>query len=154
MNWTRFTAAFLFAPSVPALIFVAPALWMGAPPASAWSVFVLVSVVTYAHAIVLGVPSTFWLLSRRTSLTWLRVVVAAFLIGALPLGVLTLYQESTIPLGTGYEANGVVHRDNGRLTSAGLQSAVLGVLQVGGLGAVTGLVWWLIARPKKRKSIA
>jgi hypothetical protein len=78
-------------------------------------------------------------------------VVAAFVIGVLPFGGFTLYQESTTPPGAGYEANGVVLRNNGHLTSAGMRNAILGVLQLGGLGAVTGLVWWLIARPKARK---
>ena len=147
MNSIKLVAAFLIAPATPALIAVVPALLFDAPTASVWSLFVLTSVVTYAHAIVLGLPAA-WLLSRKIPLTMLRVIVAAFLIGALPFGCLMLYQESTIPPGAGYEQNGVVLRDDGHITSAGLRNAVVGVLQSGGLGAVTGLVWWLIARRK------
>ncbi len=117
---------------------------------SALSVAVLVSFVTYAHAIVLGLPFT-WLLSRDSPLTWLRVVIAAFLIGAVPFGSLMLYQEITISPGSGYVSNGEVLREDGRLTIAGLRSTIFGVLQTGGLGAITGFVWWLIARPKTRK---
>ena len=153
MNSTKLVAAFLVAPALPALIIAVPALWMNTLLASVWSMFMLVSIVTYAHAIILGLPAT-WLLSRCGPLTWLRVIAAAFLIGALPFAGLTLYQESTIPPGAGYEANGVVLRDDGRLTSAGMRSAVLGVLQLGVLGAMTGLVWWLIARPKTQRLTA
>ena len=110
----------------------------------------MVCFVTYTHAIVLGLLSA-WLLGRRSPLTWLRVVITAFLIGAIPFGSLTLYQELTISPGWGYVSDGVVLREEGRLTSAGLRSAGFGVLQAGGLGAVTGLVWWLMARPKTRK---
>jgi hypothetical protein len=153
MNWSRVFAAFLFAPVVPAAIFVVPNLLMGATVSNALSIVVLVSFVTYAHAIILGLPSA-WLLSRGSPLTWLRVVVAAFLIGAVPFGALTLHQGITFSSGSGYVSNGEVLREDGRLTIAGLRSAILGVLQTGGLGAITGLVWWLIARPKTRKVVA
>lgn len=150
MNRARFFAAFMVAPVTPAFIVVVPALLMGAPLPSAWTMFALVGLVTYAHAIALGLPAV-WLLSRGSSLTLLRAVGAAFVIGVLPLGGLVLYQELTMPPGAGYEANGVVLRDDGRLTGAGLWSAVSGVLQGGALGTVTGLVWWLIAMPQARK---
>ena len=140
--------AFLVAPATPALIFVALAALANAPLASVWPMLALVSVVTYAHALVLGLPVA-WLLNRSSSLTLLRVVVAAFLIGALPFGALTLYQEATIPRGAGYSENGVVLRDDGRLTPAGVKNAVLGVLELGGLGLAAGIIWWLIARPRK-----
>ena len=142
--------AFVVAPATPALITVIPALFTDTPVQSVWGMFMLVSIVTYAHAVVLGVPAAL-LLSRKGTLTWFRVVGAAFLIGALPLGALTLYQEFTIPPGAGYEANGVVLRTDGRLTSAGQKSAIFGVLQGGGFGAATGLVWWFIARPRARR---
>jgi hypothetical protein len=150
MSRTRFIAAFMVAPATPALIAVVPGLLMGAPLPSAWTMFALVSLVTYAHAVGLGLPAA-WLLSRGSSLTLLRAVGAAFVIGVLPLGGLVVYQELTMPPGAGYEANGVVLRDDGRLTGAGLRSAVSGVVQGGALGAATGLVWWLIARPRARK---
>lgn len=153
MNWFRVFAAFLLAPVVPVAMFVVPALFMGTTVSSALSIAVLISFVTYAHAIVLGLPWT-WLLSRRRPLTLLRVVVAAFLIGAVPFGSLTLYQEITISPGSGYVSNGEVLRADGSLTTAGLRSAIFGVLQTGGLGALTGLVWWVIARPKTRKVVA
>ncbi len=153
MNWPRVITAFVIAPVMPAAIFVVPALLTGTPLASTWAAVVMVCFVTYVHAIILGLPSA-WLLGRRSPLTRLRVVIAAFLIGAIPFGSLTLYQELTISPGWGYVSNGVVLREEGRLTSAGLGSALFGVLQAGGLGAVTGLVWWLIARPKTRKLVA
>ena len=153
MNWTQIFAAFFIAPALPGFVLAGAAIWMGTPISSAGSMLVLASIVTYAHAVVLGLP-TAWLLYRYGPPTWVRVVVAAFLIGALPFACLTLYQESTISPGEGYEANGVVLRQDGHLTDAGMRSAILGVLQLGGVGAITGLLWWLIARPKTRRFTA
>jgi hypothetical protein len=147
MNRTRILAAFLIAPAIPSLFTVMPGLLAGAPVPNVWSMFVLASFVTYAHAVVLGLPAA-WILSRGSPLTLLRVVGAAFVIGVLPFGSFMLYQELTMPPGAGYEANGVVLRHDGRLTSAGLRDAVAGVLQGGVFGAATGLVWWLIAKAK------
>jgi hypothetical protein len=146
----RLFSALLVAPATPALVTAAPGLLSGASATSVLSIFAVASFVTYAHAVVLGVPAA-WLLGRSSPLTLPRVVIAAFLIGALPLCGFTLHQEITMPLGAAYEANGVVIRDDGRLTSAGLRDAVAGVLMAGAFGAATGLVWWLIAKAKLRK---
>lgn len=145
MNWPRVVVAFLVAPATPALIAVLPGLLTGG--SGVLAVFVLACVVTYAHAVVLGAP-TAWLLARSKLMTPWHVVGAAFLIGTLPFGAFTVYQESTMSPGAGYTSNGVVLREDGRLTSAGVRSAVFGVLQCGLLGATSGLVWWLLAAPR------
>ena len=151
MSNIRLGLAFIIAPATPGLIFVIPAMFSGTPQASLWSVFLLVSVVAYAHAIVLGLPTAF-LIYRFSSFNWLRIVIAAFLVGALPFGALTLYQKATLPPGSGYTSDGVVLEEDGHMTSAGVRSAVWGIFGAGGLGAVSGLVWWLIARPEKKAS--
>lgn len=153
MNRSRLVAAFLIAPATPGLIYVSPALFVGTPLASAWTMLASVGIVAYAHALILGLPIA-WLLSRGKALTLLRVVLAAFLIGALPFGSLMLYQESIMPPGSGYTENGVVLRDDGHLTQAGMTNAVLGVLQLGGLGAAAGMVWWFFAITKRREVVA
>jgi hypothetical protein len=145
----RSIAAFIVAPLTPALIFIIPAMFSGAPQASLGSIFVLVCAVTYAHAFVLGLPLAL-LIQEFSSFSWLCVVVAAFLIGALPFGSFMLYQAATLPPGSGYTSNDEVLEENGHVTTAGIRSDVLGVLSVGGLGAISGLVWWLIARPEKK----
>jgi hypothetical protein len=149
MNRLKFLLAFIVAPLTPAVILVAPAMVSGVPLSSVNSMFVLVCVVTYAHALVLGCPVA-WLISRFAALSLLRVVAAAFLIGAAPFGSFMLYQELTTPSGAGYTANGVVLKKDGHLTNAGIWNAVFGVLGLGGLGMTAGLVWWLIAKPKKQ----
>ena len=116
---------------------------------SVWPWFLMACVVTYAHALLLGIPIA-CVLGRRNALTLPRVVFAAFLVGAMPFGAFTLYQEATMPPGAGYSANGIVIREAGRLTSAGWRQAVLSILQLGALGAAAGLVWWAIARPRSR----
>jgi hypothetical protein len=68
MNSIKLVAAFLVAPATPALITAAPALLMDTPLPSVWSIFVLVSIVTYAHAFFLGLPAT-WLLRRRATIS-------------------------------------------------------------------------------------
>lgn len=149
MNSLKLIFAFLLAPAMPALISVIPAVFAGVPPAGIGSMLLLVGAVTYAHAIGLGLPTAL-LIHRFASLTLLRVVVAAFFIGVAPFGSLLLYQELTIPPGAGYSENGVILRENGRLTSDGVRQNVLGVLQLGGLGGIGGLSWWLIARPRSK----
>jgi hypothetical protein len=145
MNWPRFLVAFLVAPAAPALLFVIPGLLTSG--SGVLAIFLIASIVCYAHGIALGVPVA-WLLAHSKSLTLLRVVSAAFFIGALPFAGFTVYQELTMPPGAGYISNGAVLREDGRLTSAGLRSTVFGVLQCGLLGATAGLLWWMIAGPR------
>lgn len=147
MNWPRLVVAFVIAPAVPALLLAILGLLTSG--SGVLAVLLVACLATYAHAVVLGVP-TVWLLARSKLFTLWHVVGAAFLVGALPFGAFTVYQESTFPLGAGYTSNGVVLRDDGHLTSAGLRSAVFDVLQCGFLGAATGFVWWLIALPRRR----
>ena len=149
MNWFRFVAAFLVAPAAPALLTSAPVLLTAAP--SFLVVFLLACFVTYTHAIVLGLPAAL-LLGRARPLGLWRVLGAAFLIGVLPFGAFNLYHELTMSPGAGYTANDVVLREDGRLTGAGLANLAAGILQCGVLGAVAGLVWWLIAVPRAGRS--
>lgn len=145
MDSHRFAAAFLVAPAAPAFIFVIPSLFLGGSGVLAF--FYLACLVTYAHAAILGLPAA-WLLARSQRLTAWRVVGAAFVVGALPFAILNIYQEATMPAGAGYSANGVVLREDGRLTIAGVKSVIFGVMQCGLLGAASGVVWWLIAKPR------
>jgi hypothetical protein len=149
MNRYRVLGAFLIAPVVPALIAAAPGAFANVPLSSVWPILFLAGLVTYAHAVLLGLPAA-WALSRVGPLTLLRVVVAAFAVGAMPFGAFTLYQEVTMPLGSGYVADGVVLRENGHLTAAGLQSALVGIVEAGIFGAIAGLVWWFVAKPTAR----
>lgn len=138
---TRLLLAFALAPAIPAAIVVLPGFFFGASVSDVASFFCVVSVVTYGHTILLGAPLAL-LLIRLRRLNLRHVLVAAFLAGAVPIGAFVLYQEITMPPGSGYESNSVILRADGRLTPAGLISAITGVLQCGLLGLVAGLGWW------------
>jgi len=152
MKHSKYILALLIAPGVIAALFCMPSLLFGTNLRSAYSIFLLTSVVTYGHAIILGIPiiilfNKFSLFSRS------HVLGASFLIGALPVSVLTFYREITMPSGAGYTSNGIVHRIDGNLTAAGWQSAIEGILFCGVLGAATGLVFWAIVRKSANKRL-
>ena len=151
MNWSRFVTAFLVAPAGPAVLFTVPGLFLGG--SGVVGVFLITCLVTYTHAAVLGAPVA-WFLARKNSLTLWRVVGASFLVGAVPFAGLNFYIETTMPPGAGATSNGVVMRQDGRLTNAGLRSAALSVIQCGLLGAATGLIWWFIAKPRTGRRTA
>ena len=144
MTPLRTTLAFVVAPAVPAIAVTLPGVLFGAPLASAFSVLILASAVTYAHAIVLGVPTALVLI-RTKRLTFPRVLGAAFLIGTLPYIAMITYLEITIPPGSSFTWNLEPHRIDGHLTRAGWVSIIDGVVMYGVLGLICGLIWWWIA---------
>jgi hypothetical protein len=81
----RVAAAFALAPVLPAVVF---ALLMG-PSIKQFPRFLLVTViVAYGFAAVVGVPAVLWM--RHFGFTLRRTLAAAFLIGFLPMIVLTV----------------------------------------------------------------
>jgi hypothetical protein len=143
MTTGRFWVAFTFAPAVAAAAFCVLLILTDSP--SAYDVlggFVLASLVTYAHAIVLGLP-VILILRHLHRFTRLTVVAATFLIGALPVALFTAYSQITNRSGT-FTVNGVAQQVDGRLTLAGWLSNIEGVLMCGAFGAVAGIfLWWL-----------
>jgi hypothetical protein len=143
MTTSRFWVAFALSPAAAAAAFCVYLLLSDSP--SAYDLlggFVLASLVTYAHAIVLGLPVILilWHFRRLTRLTMLA---ASFLVGALPFAIFTVYSEITDTSGSA-TINGVAHRVDGRLTLAGWLSSIEGVLLCGAFGAVAGIfLWWL-----------
>lgn len=51
---------------------------------------ILVVYFTYAHVVLLGVPSFLVIRTSRRIITWIKSAVAGFLIGAIPIGLFTL----------------------------------------------------------------
>jgi len=117
---------------------------MGAPLDSLLLVFFFASLVTYLHAILLGIPLAICLM-RLHWLTLLRVLLAGALIGALPVSAWTIYNELRSDSASSSSFGGVEHRIDGRLTRAGWISTIEGVLMFGALGMLAGGVWWWLS---------
>jgi hypothetical protein len=121
-----------------------------------WKVAVMAFVVSGAHVLLLGLPA-FALVIRTKSFAWWSAVGLGFLLGALPLALLSW------PLNYG-QGTSASHWENGRMvetlvngvpTSAGWWSYVGGVAAMGCLGAVGGLSFWLVLRAlRSRPSVA
>jgi len=140
----RLALAFILAPAVPAIAYCLPGIVFGAPLDSLFSVFISTSVVTYGHAILLGIPTAV-VLTRLNRLTLFRVLGAAFLIGALPFAALVTYNEITMAPGLSSEFNFVPRRIDGHLTRAGWVSIIDGVVMCGIFGMIAGVVWWWVS---------
>ena len=152
MTLSRLILALLIAPAVPALAICLPSLFFGSSVESTFSIFLFACAVTYAHAVLLGVPVA-TILIKRSTLGRSRVLGVASLIGAIPFAAWTVYQELTMPPGAGATINGVPHRVDGQLTTAGWISSIEGILMVGVIGAITGIVWWWIAGVSANKQM-
>jgi hypothetical protein len=144
MTPIRVALAFIVAPAIPAAALSIPELLFGATLKSTFPIFILVSIVTYSHAILLGIPTVF-ILTRLHRLTLIRVLGTAFLIGALPVTAWTIYNEITMPLGSSYTYNWVPHRIDSQLTAAGWKSTIDGIVMCGVIGLVAGIAWWWIS---------
>ena len=95
--------------------------------------------VTLGHAVILGLPIALFYRARR----WTRLsatLVGAFLIGAIPLGVLTL------PFGGSASVDGIPTIVNGVPTLAGWLGYLQSLAMAGAFGATGGFVFWLTLR--------
>jgi hypothetical protein len=152
MSALRLTFAFILAPLVPVAVYCAPSLLFDANINALLAVVWISGLVTYGHAILLGIPAAI-VLVRLRRLTLPRVLGAAFLIGAIPYTVWTIYNEVTMPPGGSFTANFEVLRIDGHLTRKGWVSIIDGIVLCGVLGMATGLVWWWIARASANKPL-
>jgi len=151
MKYLKFVFAFLVAPGLIAAMFCMPSLLSGDNIQSLYSLFLITSMVTYGHAIFLGIPVVI-LFNKFSLFSRSLVLGTSFLIGALPVTVFTIYREITMPSGAGYISNGIVHRVDGKLTAAGWYSAIELIFFCGVLGSSAGLIWWFIARKSANNS--
>jgi hypothetical protein len=95
--------------------------------------------VTLGHSVMLGLPVALFFRAKR----WTRlraVLVGAFLIGAIPFGILSL------PFGGAASVNGIPTIVNGFPTLAGWLSYMRSLAIAGALGASGGFVFWVTLR--------
>jgi hypothetical protein len=137
----RRSTAFFVAPLTSVLMSV-PYLYHAPFP---WSVvgFVLVLIVSYGGMIAVGIPAYLFLRSRHWLSLWVAVIVG-FIAG----GIMIFIFAALFALLLGEGGRGMI---------AGIAdgSMVKDILWPGGpMGAVTGVVFWLIARPDRLQTRA
>ena len=139
MNW-RLPAAFLVSPVVPCALYAVPDLVMWRNWAGARVTLVVGVVVAEAMVVVLALPT--YLVLRRYRTVGLRsCLCAGFLIC---FGTSCVLQ--VISLNPGYSASdgGGATIVNGHLTAHGFVMSIVGATIFGIMGALTGLIFWLV----------
>jgi hypothetical protein len=144
-------AVAVFTPAVPAAAyFFLMGLLSGAPADSfvsvAMDMLLMSLIVSATHLIVLGLP-TVLLLRKLGIFHWWSLVISGFIIGCIPMA---LFSWPAYSKDSSYVENGVATVVDGVLTSAGWLSYIQGVGITGGLGALTGLTFWLAWTRSKR----
>jgi hypothetical protein len=118
------------------------------PIVGAAQIFVYVALFAYAHAIVLGIPVSL-LMSRRGWLDRPRIVLAAALIGAVPVAIWLTY-SAIGDSSSSFSWNGTLLINEGVLTLAGWMNRILDTLQFAASGAIAGLAWcWIAGKPQR-----
>jgi len=97
------------------------------------------------HASVLALPA-YLLLRRRWTLRWWSAALVGFIVGMVPLALLSLD-----PGYTHYRQGQDVLVEAGRYTSAGWMSYFSGVATSGLYGLSGGLTFWLVLEPRRRR---
>jgi hypothetical protein len=137
MHW-RLPVAFLVSPVIPCVLFNVPDY----VAFHTWSNGFLVGALVVAETLVLlvAVP-TFFLLRRYRRVTLITCLTAGFTICFAISCLLVLY-----PLDSGYSAGngGGATVINGHLTAHGALSQLVGASVIGLMGALTGLIFWLV----------
>jgi hypothetical protein len=103
-------------------------------------------IVGLLHSTIMGLPAYF-LVKRRGLINWWISLICGFVVGCLPMALITLPLSSP---GVGFIADGVPMVVNGVATTAGWLSYLGGVLGAGCLGMAGGLaawvVWWMTGK--------
>ena len=149
----RYSLAFLAAALVPSLVVSVPNavanLSTGESHAivRTWKVVVAALAVSAAHVLALGLPA-FLLVVRAKVLAWWSAVGLGFVLGALPLALLSWPLRYSEGASARHWAKGQMIETivNGVVTRAGWWSYVSGVVGMGFLGAIGGLSFWLVLR--------
>ena len=133
----RPAAALVFAGLAPALAMIA--LWPTAGLAPI--VFILTFVIALAHAVVVGLP-LFLVFQSKGWINIMTCIVVGFAIGAVPDGILTSPMQH--PELHAVSVHSVPTITNGVLIAAAWVGYVKPVIYCGSLGALGGLVFWVV----------
>ena len=128
-------AALVFAGLAPALAMIA--LW----PTAAPIVFILTFVIALAHAVVVGLP-LFLVFQSKGWINVMTCIVVGFAIGAVPDGILTSPMQH--PELHAVSVHSVPTITNGVLIATAWVGYVRPVIYCGSLGALGGLVFWVV----------
>ena len=153
---TRYSLAFLAAALVPSLVISLPNavanLNTGDSQAivRTWKAIMAALAVSAAHVLALGLPA-FLVVVRAKMFAWWSAVGLGFILGALPLALLSWPLRYSEGASARHWENGQMIETivNGVVTRAGWWSYVSGVVSMGCLGAVGGLSFWLVLRALK-----
>jgi len=133
----RPAAALVFAGLAPALAMIA--LWHAAELVPI--VFILTFVIALAHAVVVGLP-LFLVFQSKGWINVMTCIVVGFAIGAVPDGILTSPMQH--PELHAVSLDSVPTITNGVLIAAAWVGYVKPVIYCGSLGALGGLVFWVV----------
>lgn len=100
-------------------------------------VSVLVSI---GHVLLLGLPAV-WLMRRLGFFRWWSMLITGFFLGSIPLGIFTW---PNYPKGTGSEDTNGVKIVDGVPTNLFWSEYIDGVVQMGIIGAITAVIFYLI----------
>src|SRR3982751_6316836 len=152
----RYSLAFLAAALVPSLVISVPnavaSLSAGDSHAivRTWKIIIAALAVSAAHVLALGIPA-YVLVVRAKAFAWWSAVGLGFMLGAVPLALLSWPLRYSEGASARHWENGQMIETivNGFVTPAGWWRYVSGVLSMGFLGALGGLSFWLVLRALK-----
>ena len=149
----RYSLAFLAAALVPSLVISVPSAVTSFSTADSHAIvrtgkaIIAAFAVSAAHVLALGLPA-FLLVARAKVFAWWSAVGLGFILGALPLALLSWPLRYSEGASARHWENGQMIETivDGVVTRAGWWSYVSGVVSMGCLGALGGLSFWLVLR--------
>ncbi len=142
---------------IPSAVFLAPLAFRIAEPDGpfAWSRFggiaFLAVLIAGAHVAFLGVPS-FLLLQWKNAVTWWTPIALGFLLGCLPLAILSWpHSDSGSSASHWQDGRMVATVIDGVPTKDGWIEYAQGIAAMGGYGALGGVAFWLVWRVMRSK---
>jgi len=141
MKHARLVLAFIMAPILPLCILAAAEHFRAGTITFLW----LQALIAYLITLLLGTPA-FFILRRKGWLQWWAFVCVSFGIVAIPTLILLYFSLSSY---SNYTQGTAELVSNHRITMAGFTWLASATVSSGGLGAIGGIVFWIIGLAKK-----